>query len=86
MNIVNKLNHVEINVRYRQMVNEEIIDQNSVSVMIFFYHLFIHLKNSNRNAKSIQSIIDFIDLVIYILLISEMTLNLIETVLGPLRS
>lgn len=68
------------------MVNKEIIDQNSVSALIFFYHLFIHLKNINRNAKSIQSIIDFIDLVIYILLISEMTLNLIETVLGPLRS
>lgn len=56
MNIVNKLNHVEINERYRQLVKKEIIDQNivHVSVMILFFYQLIHsFKNINRNAKSI---------------------------------
>lgn len=46
MNIVNKLNHVEINVRYRQLVKKEIIDQNivHVSVMILFFYQLIHSK------------------------------------------
>lgn len=55
MNIVNKLNHVEINVRYRQLVKKEILDQNivHVSVMIFFLSSIHSFKNINRNAKSI---------------------------------